>query len=105
MERKAVAAKDSTGDQVFVDDLLEHRRSATVIPGRLRVDYRDRTAHTHPQAVHLAAINQALRLHQAKFSQSLFEKLPRLDSRRRGTATRLGGVRTEQNVPPIHAQP
>jgi hypothetical protein len=89
MERKAVVAKDSTGDQVFVDDLLEHGRSATVIPGRLRVDYRDRTAHTHPQAVHLAAIDQALRLHQAKLFQPPFEKLPSFDTCRRVTASRL----------------
>ena len=59
---------DSAGNQMFLDDPLEHRRIAVPVPGALGIDDRDRAAFADAQAVRLGAQDAAL-LGQAQLLQ------------------------------------
>jgi DNA-binding MarR family transcriptional regulator len=83
---------------MLLNDPLQHRRAARVIPDALRIHDGDWAAQTDAQAVHLAALHQRTRPGEAQFLEPTFEKFPCLQPRFARAALRLCLIRAEEDV-------
>jgi len=104
MEGETDFVQDAAGDEVLLDNSLEHGRVTAVIPRPFRVDQSDGTPGADAEATDFAAIHQALRFHEAEFLEPAFQEFPGRQTCRRVAATRFGRVRAEQDMPPIDLQ-
>src|SRR5262245_16541786 len=90
---------DSPGDQVILDDPLQHRRIAGAIPRAFGIDDRNRSAFTNAQAVRFRAQDAAL-LRQAELLEPLFQEIPRSETSLLVAALRLRLIAAQEDVPP-----
>src|SRR5690606_22651791 len=85
----------------FLDDPLEHRWIALVVPRAFRIDDRDRSALADAEAVRLRAQHPAL-VRQAEFLQPLLQEVPRLDAARLVAALGIRLIAAQEDVPLAH---
>src|SRR5262249_4661376 len=86
------------GNQMLLDDPLEHGRIAARVPRALRIDDGNRTAFADAQTVGLGPKDAAL-LGEPELLQSALEKLPRREAAILLTALRRGLVAAKKDVP------
>src|SRR5712692_5993466 len=92
---------DLAFDQVLLDDLLEDRRRAGMIPNRFGINDGDRAVRADAQAVHLAPVNEWLRPRQLQFLEPLFQVLPRLDGLLARRTMGIGLIGAQKNMPRV----
>ena len=99
MRLDQVGGDDAAGNQVFLDDALEHGRIACAVPGAFGIDDRNRAALADAQAVGLGAQDAAL-VRQAELLQPPLQKVPRRQAAFLLAALRGRLVAAEKDVPP-----
>ena len=77
---------DDCSENVFLDDLsiykvllnnaLQHRRSAGVVPNPFGIHYGDWALLAYPQAVRFCPVHTVFRFRQPQFLQALLEVVP-----------------------------
>ncbi len=84
-------------DEVSLDDPLEHRRRAGVVPSPFGVDDRDGAAGADLQAVGFGAEDAAV-AGEFEFLEAPLQVIPRLEARLLVDALRLGLIGAEEQV-------
>src|SRR6476469_4404494 len=92
---------DSAGNQMFLDDPLEHRRIAVPVPGAFGIDDRDRAAFTNPQTVRFGSQDAAL-LGQPQRLEPALQEFPRFEAAILLATLWLCLIAAEKNVPARH---
>lgn len=85
-------------DQMFIDDSIEHFRSARVIPDALRIDDGHRAGDADSKAVGLRAKDEGA--FQSKLAKPAFQVLPRTGADGGVAALGFGGSGTKEDVAP-----
>ena len=101
---ETVFLDDRAVDQMFLNDALQHRWCARVIPDAFGIDDRDWPVRADPQAIHLAPVNQRVRSEEIQFLEPPFQEFPRFKSFLLRRALRLRLIGAQKNVAAIPLQ-
>ena len=97
MRGDQVFGNDAAGDQMFLNDPLQHGRVALAVPRAFRVDDSNRTTFADAQAVGFGAKDAAL-LGEPQLLETPLQEIPRGNAAFLVTAFRFGLVAAEKNM-------
>ena len=93
-----------SADEMFLNDTLQNRRGAGMIPDTFGIYDGDGAARADAQATGLAAVNERLRANELEFLEPLFQKIPGSERRLPRRTFGFGGIHAEKDVAPVFFQ-